>query len=80
VISGIIQAVRWLGAAVTALFDWLDGERLRKLGRLEGEAAQREADDEARHKAEAVDALPDITDRAELLGRLQYPRSPGPPT
>lgn len=65
-----------IGKFLSGLMDWLVGERLRRLGRLEAtnEALTRQAADQA--VADRIDAAPPVTDGDELLERLRQPSAP----
>jgi hypothetical protein len=69
----IIQLIASLLSLLDNLTGWLEGERLRRLGRLEAETEQLKESARASEIAAGIDRGPAVTDRDELLERLQGP-------
>lgn len=72
-LSSIIAVIHSAFTAVGRFFDWLSGERLRKLGRIEEQLEQRRLEEWNANIAKKLDAEPMPSDVADILAGMRRP-------
>ena len=67
----ILNLLGSIGLAVARIIDWLEAQRLIRLGKLEEKQEQQERKDDNEELAEQIDARPTPDDKLSILGGLR---------